>query len=125
MTAADMMRRPAIRLTLLLTISLGVATPTAALPSDLSGLDADTPLDAKVLDVKVLPGSASRDLPAAPAPAVAVEPAQPPVAAIPHAPGANPLWAIPLVTLSGTRERPIFSSSRRPPPPAAVSAHAD
>jgi hypothetical protein len=29
----------------------------------------------------------------------------------------NPLWAIPLEQLSGTRERPIFSSSRRPPPP--------
>jgi hypothetical protein len=120
MTAADMMRRPAIRLTLLLTISLGVAAPTSALPSDLSDLDADTPLDAKVMS-----GSSSRDLPAAPAPAVVVKPAQQPVAAIPHAPGANPLWAIPLATLSSTRERPIFSSSRRPPPPAAVSAHAD
>jgi len=30
---------------------------------------------------------------------------------------ANPLWAIPLTTLSNTRERPIFSESRRPPPP--------
>jgi hypothetical protein len=30
---------------------------------------------------------------------------------------ANPLWAIPLATLSNTRERPIFSPSRRPPPP--------
>ncbi|WP_157676638.1 hypothetical protein [Afipia sp. GAS231] len=27
----------------------------------------------------------------------------------------NPLWAIPLIVLSGTRERPIFSPSRRPP----------
>jgi hypothetical protein len=105
MTAADMMRRPAIRLALLLTISLGVAAPTAALPSDVSDLDADTPLDAKVLDDKI--------------------PAPPPVAAIPHAPSANPLWAIPLASLSNTRERPIFSSSRRPPPPAAVSALAD
>ena len=102
MTAADMMRRPAIRLALLLTISLGVAAPTAALPSDVSDLDADTPLDAKILDDKI--------------------PAPPPVAAIPHAPSANPLWAIPLATLSGTRERPIFSASRRPLPPAAVSA---
>jgi len=33
----------------------------------------------------------------------------------------NPLWAIPLSSLSATRERPIFSPSRRPPapPPAA------
>ena len=29
----------------------------------------------------------------------------------------NPLWAIPLTTLSNTRDRPIFSPSRRPPPP--------
>ena len=104
MTAADMMRRPAIRLALLLMISPVVAVPIAALPSDVSDLDADTPLDAKVLDVK------------SPAP---------PVATIPHAPSANPLWAIPLATLSGTQERPIFSSSRRPPPLAAVSALAD
>jgi hypothetical protein len=35
----------------------------------------------------------------------------------------NPLWAVPLSTLEGTRERPIFSSSRRPqaPPTAAVA----
>jgi len=34
----------------------------------------------------------------------------------------NPLWAIPLNTLTATRARPIFSSSRRPPPPAIVAA---
>lgn len=28
---------------------------------------------------------------------------------------ANPLWGIPLTSLSGTRDRPIFSPSRRPP----------
>jgi hypothetical protein len=38
------------------------------------------------------------------------------------APSGNPLWAIPLTALSGTRERPIFSSSRRPPPPAVALA---
>lgn len=32
---------------------------------------------------------------------------------------ANPLWAIPLMRLSGTRDRPIFSPSRRPPPVVA------
>jgi general secretion pathway protein N len=37
-------------------------------------------------------------------------------------PSANPLWAIPLSTLSNTRERPIFSSSRRPPPPVVAPA---
>ena len=35
---------------------------------------------------------------------------------------ANPLWAIPLTALSGTRDRPIFSSSRRPPAPAVAPA---
>jgi hypothetical protein len=35
---------------------------------------------------------------------------------------ANPLWAIPLTALSGTRDRPIFSASRRPPPPAVAPA---
>jgi general secretion pathway protein N len=34
---------------------------------------------------------------------------------------ANPLWEIPMASLSSTRERPIFSPSRRPPPPAIVA----
>jgi len=34
----------------------------------------------------------------------------------------NPLWAVPLSSLSVTRERPIFAPSRRPPPPAAIAA---
>jgi general secretion pathway protein N len=34
---------------------------------------------------------------------------------------ANPLWAIPLTALSGTRERPLFSASRRPPPALATA----
>ena len=33
---------------------------------------------------------------------------------------ANPLWEIPFEVLSGTRERPMFSSSRRPPPVAVA-----
>jgi hypothetical protein len=37
---------------------------------------------------------------------------------------ANPLWAIPLTALSGTRDRPIFSPSRRPPAPAVGPAAA-
>jgi hypothetical protein len=43
-----------------------------------------------------------------------------PVSAEP-APAANPLWAIPLSTLSETRERPLFAPSRRPPPVVADS----
>jgi general secretion pathway protein N len=34
----------------------------------------------------------------------------------------NPLWGIPLKTLSATRERPIFLPSRRPPAPAVAAA---
>jgi general secretion pathway protein N len=37
-------------------------------------------------------------------------------------PRGNPLWAIPLKSLSFTRERPLFTPSRRPPtPPVAYS----
>jgi hypothetical protein len=36
-------------------------------------------------------------------------------------PSANPLWAIPLRSLTATRERPLFSPSRRPPPPVVVA----
>ncbi len=36
---------------------------------------------------------------------------------------ANPLWAVPLGSLSITRERPVFSPSRRPPaPPVGATA---
>jgi general secretion pathway protein N len=34
----------------------------------------------------------------------------------------NPLWAIPLSSLSATIERPVFSPSRRPPPPVVAAA---
>jgi hypothetical protein len=34
----------------------------------------------------------------------------------------NPLWDIPMATLTNARERPIFSPSRRPPPPAVAQA---
>jgi hypothetical protein len=48
-------------------------------------------------------------------------PAIPPSADKPAKAG-NPLTAIPLSTLSATRDRPLFSSSRRPPPPANAAA---
>jgi hypothetical protein len=59
----------------------------------------------------------------APIPAAAPQPAALPSAApaSERALSANPLWAIPLTQLSGTRDRPIFSPSRRPVP-AAVAA---
>jgi len=37
----------------------------------------------------------------------------------------NPLWAIPLKSLSATRERPIFLPSRRAPAPAVAAAYVE
>lgn len=37
---------------------------------------------------------------------------------------ANPLWAIPLSTLTATRDRPLFSPSRRAPKPVVANAPA-
>ena len=34
----------------------------------------------------------------------------------------NPLWGIPLATLSATRDRPLFTPSRRPPAPTVAAA---
>jgi general secretion pathway protein N len=34
----------------------------------------------------------------------------------------NPLWAVPLRSLSATRDRPLFSPARRPPAPAVAVA---
>ena len=48
---------------------------------------------------------------------------QAPAKAAPElAPMGNPLWAIPLGSLSLTRDRPLFTPSRRPPAPAVVAA---
>jgi general secretion pathway protein N len=41
-------------------------------------------------------------------------------AAVANEPSGNPLWAIPLKSLSFTRERPLFTPSRRPPAPAVA-----
>lgn len=36
-------------------------------------------------------------------------------------PSGNPLWSVPLSSLSATHERPIFSASRRPPQRAVIA----
>ena len=61
----------------------------------------------------------------APAPPIEVKPVVAQPAETERAKSANPLWAIPLTTLSNTRERPIFSASRRPPPASAPVAVAE
>jgi general secretion pathway protein N len=38
----------------------------------------------------------------------------------PNEPAGNPLWAVPLSTLTATRERPLFSPARRAPAPAVA-----
>jgi hypothetical protein len=54
-----------------------------------------------------------------PAP-VDVSPTAPPRAQQPADPSGNPLWAVPLSSLTATRERPIFLPSRRAPAPAVA-----
>ena len=109
------MRRPIVRLTLLLA-AVGASASTSALPFDMPYIDADTPR--RIEAPFAFPPS---DSPPASAPAPAEgKPQDVPVATPERAPSGNPLWAIPLASLSTTRERPIFSSSRRPPPPAVV-----
>ena len=104
------------RLMLALAPLLGVSVPTSAAPAEL--FDADMPR-------RAWPAiSATSDLAATPA--AAVDPATPlpsPIGAE-GVMSANPLWAIPLTRLSGTRERPIFSPSRRPPALAVTSVPA-
>lgn len=114
MTRAETMPRAAIRLTFLLATALGAVASTSARPGDLSDLDANTPRQAGTPSGRSRPDSAAASAP------MGAKPGEPGPAVPEHAPGANPLWAIPLTTLSTTRERPIFSPSRRPPPPVAA-----
>ena len=99
----------------LLASALAVPGSTAAVSTDAPDLDA---APQRRTDMPATPSLWDR--PAAPAPIVvkAAGPAKP--AELERAKSANPLWAIPLATLTTTRDRPIFSPSRRPPPPAVV-----
>jgi general secretion pathway protein N len=115
MTKPEVKRRRAMRLALLLAAALGGPASTAALPTEMSDVDADTQRRADTPSASSLWSA-----PAAPAP-VAVKPSDQPSPAPERARSANPLWAIPLATLSSTRERPIFSPSRRPPPPPVAA----
>ncbi len=106
-----------VRVTLFLASALAIPGSTSALPTDFSDLDAPGPGGTAPASPRSL-----WDAPASsPTVAKAAAPSQAPVTPE-RAMSANPLWAIPIATLSNTRERPIFSASRRPPPPAVVSA---
>ncbi|MET4279395.1 MULTISPECIES: hypothetical protein [unclassified Bradyrhizobium] len=75
-------------------------------------------LDAGLLDDARLGGPVLRSPPPfEPMTSVRVAPSPTPT---PRPLSANPLWAIPLKTLSNTRDRPVFSRSRRPPPAIAA-----
>jgi general secretion pathway protein N len=56
------------------------------------------------------------------APSGTIDPNQIAVPAKPGAVRGNPLWAIPLSSLSIARERPIFAPSRRPAAPVVIAA---
>jgi hypothetical protein len=112
MRGASVRRLPTRLTWLLLVAALGIPVTTSALTTDAPDIDADAARRANAPSLW--------DSPAAPAPVVIKPPERPPQAPE-RTPSANPLWAIPLATLSNTRERPIFSSSRRPPPPAVAS----
>ena len=106
-----MMRRAATGLASLALLLQGAAASTTS---------SDDALDANLNDEVKLAAPVT----ASPAPAQSVTVVR--VVPVPPAPprvlSANPLWAVPLAQLSGTRDRPVFSRSRRPPPPVAVAA---
>jgi hypothetical protein len=112
------MLKQGITLIVLFVAASALSASTSALPTGESGHEIDPPRRADTLSV---PSLWDQLTPAAPV--VVRAPASPPPPPE-RTLSANPLWAIPLATLSNTRERPIFSASRRPPPPAAVAVAA-
>jgi hypothetical protein len=110
------MLRLAIAIVVLAVSAYAAVGLTSAAGTDQQGADATE-------DSRKATGPASSEIwtqPAARA-QVVVTPAAP-APAPERAQSANPLWAIPLSALSGTRDRPIFSASRRPPPAAVAPA---
>ena len=99
---------------LLIAAALAAPAATLALPTD--GSDQDTSRRADAPSI-----SQVWDQPAPPAPVIVVRPQEAPPPAPERALSPNPLWEIPLASLSITRERPIFSPSRRPPPPVVAA----
>jgi hypothetical protein len=109
------MLKQGMTLIVLFVAGSALSASTSALPTGESGNAIDTPRRGDTPSAPSL-----WDQPAPAAPIVVRAPVSPPPPPE-HALSANPLWAIPLATLSNTRERPIFSASRRPPPPATVA----
>jgi hypothetical protein len=99
----------------LLAIAVGVPASISAVSTNTSNIDSDAQKRAGDLSV-----SLNRDQSGAPSPVVPI--GQKPPAGPERALSDNPLWEIPLESLSSTRDRPVFSPSRRPPPRAVASA---
>jgi general secretion pathway protein N len=115
MTGLNMIRVRRLRLPVLLALVLSLPASTTAL--SIAATDAASDME---LEPARQPDGPATPSVWEPAPTIQVRPVlpTPPPAARPL--GANPLWAIPLATLTNTRERPIFSASRRPPMQAPV-----
>jgi general secretion pathway protein N len=66
---------------------------------------------------------ASKPVSAAPAAALSAAPStiSAPIPTPERVPNGSPLWAIPLSSLTATREQPMFAPSRRPPPVATLA----
>jgi hypothetical protein len=107
-----------LKMTIGIVLVVASAQAVALTSTATDRLDVDVAQDAR----GSLPSSAVLPQPATQAQAQTVT--APPTRAPERALSGNPLWAIPLTTLSGTRDRPIFSSSRRPPAPAVAPATA-
>ena len=100
-------------------LMIAVAVLLSAVGAARSATAPGDALDAGIADDFRLAGPpANASAPADPVTTVRVAA---PAAAPARALSANPLWAVPLTQLSGTRDRPIFSPSRRPPPVAAAA----
>lgn len=111
-------RKPATSLRLLLLLAVALVAPLPGLARSTDALEDDLPQTSAVPNPP-----ASQPIWSAPDGSAGVVTVPPPPRRAESAPtlSLNPLWAIPLNTLSATRERPIFSASRRPRP-TAVSA---
>jgi hypothetical protein len=96
--------------------SVGFLMSLHAAAAATSAISTDA-LDAGIADETRLGGSSNSSAGEPVTSVRVVAPSPPPERPL----SANPLWAIPLTRLSGTRDRPIFSPSRRPPPPVVAA----
>jgi len=99
------------RATLILLLATALAAPAATL-----ALPTDAPDPSPPQRADAPPISSVWEQPATPVPVIIVPTPEPQPPAPQRTLSPNPLWEVPLVKLSITRERPIFSPSRRPPP---------